>query len=89
MYTTNSCRICDRSPAAATTRADDPTTNNDGEIVDALAEKPDARLREWKADTAEARTRITEVIELADCDVLDINRSPNWRSSTCWMSPGG
>jgi hypothetical protein len=41
-------------------------------IVDALAEKLDARLREWKPGTAaEARERITEVIELADHDVLD------------------
>ena len=44
--------------------------------MDALAEKLDARLREWKADTAtEARERITEVIELADHDILDIARS--------------
>ena len=45
-------------------------------IVDALAEKLDARLREWKPETAaEARERITEVIELADHDILDIARS--------------
>ncbi len=45
-------------------------------IVDALAEKLDARLREWKPETAaEARERITEVIELADYDILDIARS--------------
>jgi len=44
--------------------------------VDALAEKLDARLRQWKADTAaEARERITEVIELADQDLLDVARS--------------
>jgi hypothetical protein len=44
--------------------------------VDALAEKLDARLREWKPETAaEARERISEVIELADHDVLDIARS--------------
>ena len=44
--------------------------------MDALAEKLDARLREWKPDTAaEARERITEVIELADHDNLDIARS--------------
>ena len=47
-----------------------------GAIVDALAEKLDARLREWKPETAaEARERIAEVIELADHDVLDIERS--------------
>ncbi|MGO4885076.1 MAG: hypothetical protein ACLP59_30285 [Bryobacteraceae bacterium] len=44
--------------------------------MDALAEKLDARLREWKPQTAaEARERITEVIELADHGVLDIARS--------------
>jgi hypothetical protein len=42
--------------------------------VDALAEKLDARLREWKPETAaEARERIAEVIEFADH--LDIARS--------------
>ena len=44
--------------------------------MDALAEKLDARLREWKPETAaEARQRIGEVIELADNDILDIARS--------------
>ena len=39
--------------------------------MDVLAEKLDARLREWKPETAaEARERITEVIELADHHVL-------------------
>jgi hypothetical protein len=41
-----------------------------------LAEKLDERLRQWKPDTAaEARERITEMIELADHDILDIARS--------------
>ena len=44
--------------------------------MDALAEKLDGRLREWKPETAaEARQRITELIELADHDILDIARS--------------
>jgi hypothetical protein len=44
--------------------------------MDALVEKLDARLREWKPETAaEARERIAEVIELADRDVLDVVRS--------------
>jgi len=44
--------------------------------VDALAEKLDARLREWKPETAaEARERIMELIELADQDLLDVARS--------------
>jgi hypothetical protein len=41
--------------------------------VDALTEKLEARLREWKPETAaEVRERIAEVIELADHDVLDL-----------------
>ena len=45
-------------------------------IVDALAERLDARLREWSPETAaEARERITEGMELADHDILDIARS--------------
>jgi hypothetical protein len=44
--------------------------------MDTLAEKLDARLREWRPETAAiARERIGEVIELADHDVLDIARS--------------
>ena len=44
--------------------------------MDALAEKLDERLRQWKPDTAaEARERILEVIELADQDLLDVARS--------------
>lgn len=44
--------------------------------MDALAEKLDARLREWRPETAaEARERIAEVIELADADLLDLARS--------------
>ncbi len=44
--------------------------------MDALAEKLDERLREWSPETAaEVRERITEVIELADHDILDIARS--------------
>jgi hypothetical protein len=38
-----------------------------------LAEKLDARLRVWKPETAaEARERVTEVMELANHDILDI-----------------
>ncbi|HEY3456844.1 MAG TPA: hypothetical protein VGK64_19855 [Bryobacteraceae bacterium] len=41
-----------------------------------MAEKLDARLREWRPETAaEARERIMEVIELADQDLLDVARS--------------
>lgn len=44
--------------------------------MDALAEKLDARLREWKPETAtRVRARIAEVIDLADHDALDLLRS--------------
>ena len=44
--------------------------------MDALAERLDERLRQWKPDTAaEARERIMEVIELADQELLDVARS--------------
>jgi hypothetical protein len=44
--------------------------------MDALAEKLDAKLRQWPADTAaNVRERIAEVIDLADQGVLDLSRS--------------
>ncbi|HXH10037.1 MAG TPA: hypothetical protein VNP04_09800 [Alphaproteobacteria bacterium] len=44
--------------------------------MDALAERLDAKLREWKPDTAaEVRQRVIEIIEIADQDVLDVMRS--------------
>lgn len=44
--------------------------------MDALAEKLDKKLRQWKPETAaEVRERVAEVIELADHDVLDLIRS--------------
>jgi hypothetical protein len=44
--------------------------------VDALVERLDARLREWKPETAaQVRERVAEVIELADHEVLDLVRS--------------
>ena len=44
--------------------------------MDALVERLDAGLREWKPDTAaQVRECIAEVIELADHDVLDLMRS--------------
>ena len=43
--------------------------------MDALVERLEARLREWKPETAaEVRERVAEVIELADHDVLDLMR---------------
>ena len=44
--------------------------------MDMLVERLDAKLREWEPNTAaEARKRISEIIDLADQDVLDIMRS--------------
>ena len=44
--------------------------------MDALAERLDARLREWKPETAaQVRERVAEVIDLADHDVVDLSRS--------------
>ena len=44
--------------------------------MDALVEQLDSRLRDWKPETAaEVRARVTEIMELADQDALDLMRS--------------
>ena len=44
--------------------------------MDTLAEKLDTKLRTWKPETADqVRARVSEVIELADDDVLDVMRA--------------
>ncbi len=44
--------------------------------MDALAEKLDAKLREWTPDTAaQVRQHVAEIMALADQGVLDIMRS--------------
>ena len=44
--------------------------------MDAIAEKLDSKLREWKPQTSnEVRTRVAEIIELADEDALNVMRS--------------
>ena len=44
--------------------------------MDMLAEKLDAKLREWEPNVAATvRERILEIIDLADQDALDIMRS--------------
>ena len=44
--------------------------------MDILVERLDAKLREWKPNiAAEVRERISEIIDLADRDALDIMRS--------------
>lgn len=41
--------------------------------MDVLAEKLDAKLREWKPNiVAEVKERVAEIIDLADHDALDI-----------------
>ena len=44
--------------------------------MDALAEQLDAKLREWAPETAaQVRQRVTEIMTLADQDLLDVMRS--------------
>ncbi len=44
--------------------------------MDALLEKLDAKLKEWRPETAaEVRNRLSEMIALADQDALDLMRS--------------
>ena len=44
--------------------------------MDVLAERLDEKLREWKPNTAvQVRQRVTEIIDLADHDALDIIQS--------------
>ena len=44
--------------------------------MDVLVKRLDAKLREWEPDiAARVRKRISEIIDLADRDVLDIMQS--------------
>ena len=44
--------------------------------MDVLTGRLDAKLREWEPETvAEVKARVTEIIDLADLEVLDIMRS--------------
>ena len=44
--------------------------------MDALAERLDTKLRQWRPETADqVRQRIVEIIELADHNALDLLRS--------------
>ena len=44
--------------------------------MDALVERLDAKLREWKPETvAQVRQRVAEIMVLADQDALDLLRS--------------
>jgi hypothetical protein len=44
--------------------------------MDAMAQRLDSKLREWRPETAaEVRQRVGEIIELADQDALDLMRS--------------
>ncbi len=44
--------------------------------MDALAAQLDAKLREWRLETAaQVRQHVTGIIALADQDVLDVMRS--------------
>lgn len=44
--------------------------------MDALLERLETKLHEWKPETAaEVRQRVAEIIELADQDILNLSRS--------------
>ncbi len=44
--------------------------------MDAIAEKLDTKLREWKPEiSGQVRSRVAEIIDLADSDCLDLMRS--------------
>ena len=44
--------------------------------MDAIAEKLDVKLHEWKPEiSGEVRARVAEIIDLADGDALDVIRS--------------
>ena len=44
--------------------------------MEAIAEKLELKLHEWKPETSQkVRTLVAEIIELADDDALDIGRS--------------
>jgi hypothetical protein len=44
--------------------------------MDALLEKLDLKLREWRPETADyVRGRLGEIIDMADHDVLDLSRA--------------
>ncbi len=44
--------------------------------MDVLIETPNARLRKWKPETAaQVREQVSEIIDLADQDILDLTRS--------------
>lgn len=52
------------------------TIETAGNLMDALLERLDTKLREWKPETADqVRGRLAEIIDAADQDALDILRS--------------
>ena len=50
---------------------------SEGVPMDAIAERLDQKLRSWKEETAnEVRRYVSQIIELADRDALDVARFP-------------
>jgi len=48
----------------------------DARTMEAIAEKLEHKLHEWKPETSEkVRVLVAEIIDLADDDALDISRS--------------
>ncbi len=57
--------------------------------MDALAERLDSKLREWKPETADlVRRRIAEIIEATDQDALDVLRSRRVEQETLDLIDG-
>ena len=57
--------------------------------MDALAERLDSKLREWRPETADlVRRRVTEIIEVTDQDALDLLRSRGVEQETLDLIDG-
>ena len=57
--------------------------------MDALAERLDGKLREWKPETADlVRQRVAEIIEVTDQDGLDVLRSRRVEQETLDLIDG-
>ncbi len=57
--------------------------------MDALAERLDSKLREWKPETADlVRRRVAEIIEVTDQDALDVLRSRRVEQETLDLIDG-
>jgi hypothetical protein len=57
--------------------------------MDALVERLDSKLREWKPETADlVREQVAEIIEVTDQDALDVLRSRRAEQETLDLIDG-